>query len=57
MSSPEEVCAKIYGGKPKDWKIIDYEELQETYDIALLEINKLRKEIKDLKERIKILEE
>ena len=64
MSSPQEVCAKLYGGKPQDWKIIDdlegeisIDELQETYNIALEEINKLNNDNNKLRKKIKELKE
>lgn len=31
MSSPKEVAAKVWGGNPKDWEIIDEESLEEAY--------------------------
>ena len=32
MSSPQEVCAKVWGGKPKDYRIIDEETLVEEFE-------------------------
>jgi len=45
MSSPQEVASKVWGGKPKDWEVIDDLEgipsIEEFRELVLTEIDKL----------------